>query len=228
MIAQVGIVGYRSWIGQALADRIQAETKHTILLIDKRDAIAQDTSHLKCLFIIPGKLEQTDLEKRQEMGLVERIGESVWACQRLVLLGSQSAAKHLADRVDPDVVYPTYGMHKWAVETAFYRGTNRRRLEGKQLYMHSIVVRPGAIFGPGQDVNAPMLIPQLAREGSDVELLTPDKPTKFVSIHHLTRFLVGLIDKDPGHGPCSDIPGQFEATPQAIKDLWETFAKIGR
>lgn len=227
-MANVGIVGYRSWIGQALADRIQEDTDHTVVLIEKRDAIVQDTSYLKCLFIIPGKLVQTDHEKRKEMGLVERVAESTSACQRLVLLGSQAAAGHYADHVDPDVVYPTYGQHKWAVETAFYRGANRRRIEGKQLYMHSIVVRPGAIFGPGQDVNAPMLIPQLVREGSETQLLSPDKPTKFVSISHLTRFLVDLIENDPPHGPCSSIPGQFEATPQAIKDLWETFARMGR
>ncbi len=198
----VGIVGHRSWIGQALAERIREEGKYSVYPLPKAEAALTYSKDFAAIFIIPGKLGQTAAEMVAERDLVRDIAASPQTCQRQVLLSSMSAEHKMTE----------YGAHKYLVELAFQYGAE----SGKDV----LVVRPGAIFGPGQDLNAPMLIPQVCRDKGTTELLTPYKPTKFISVNDLTRYLVGLLDR---WYSSAHIPGTFEATPQAIKDLYLAF-----
>src|SRR5881628_2493698 len=106
----VGVIGYRSWIGQVLMDHIQEKTKHRIVMIDKSDAASWPTADYLALFIIPGKLVQTELEKLAERQLVHDIAASHTSCKRQILLGSKSSS------ADP---LSEYGNHKRLVEESF-------------------------------------------------------------------------------------------------------------
>ncbi len=204
----VGIIGYRSWIAVPLMHRL-GQYGAEIDPISKRDAAMIDTRGHECLIIIPGKLGQNEAENIQERELVRSIAVSKNTCERKILLSSLS----IAERPDSP-----YGRHKRLVEDAFFEGEADHR---------KIAVRPGAIFGPGQDLTAPMLIPQLMREGAATNLKTPDTPTKFVSVNDLAAFIGRLVYGDLMRlcGSVNEIPGTITATPRAIKDLWLTFAR---
>lgn len=206
---KVGIIGYRSWIGEVLADSLQDQTAHQIVCIDKQTWSSFETAGFQCLFIIPGKVIQTDEEMMAERLMVQQIANDRGQCKRQVLLSSLSIFDDTR-----------YGRHKSEVEQAFYLGAATRRGWPNQTDMRSIAVRPGAIFGPTQDPNSHMLIPSIGREGRGLKLGTPDKPTKFISVYDLAEYLVRLCHEDPIVG---DVPGTFTATPKQLLALWKTW-----
>lgn len=208
-MGKVGIVGYRSWIARELADQVRYRTDHEVVLIEKHEAPDVDCRDHLTLFIIPGKLVQTQEEMTAERNMVRAVAESPLSARRQILLSSMSAETRTTE----------YGMHKYLTELAFQYGAGIGR---KQIAL----IRPGAIFGPGQDLDAPMLIPQLARQHGFVDLQNPDKPTKFISVTDLCRCLVGLISASFATRTEDDIPGTFTATPSAIKDLYHTFNRM--
>ena len=213
---RVGIVGYRSWIARVLMDRIQGKADHQIVMIDKRDAASHDSRYLDALFIIPGKLVQTPEERDAEVQLVHDIAISHLTCKRQILLGSQAVYRDTP-----------YGRHKFRVEDAFGGAGAIRRTHFDQADMQTIVIRPGAIFGPTQDVNSPMLIPSIAREGGELDLKTPNESTKFISVDDLADYLISLIDgPTPAWWHNRDVPGTFEMTPVQLIQLWKTFAGL--
>lgn len=209
----IGIYGHRSWIGQALLDRIQETTDFCTTMIDKRDWDWPTRSY-RCLFIIPGKLEQTNEEMAEERRFVAAVAANPGSCPRQVLLGSQS----VFERDTP------YGVHKHMVEQAFFGAHELRWRDDPGTT--PLVVRPGAVFGPTQPIGSKMLIPSLAREGDRLELRDPDRPTKFISIDDLVTHMVGLIDETPQWWGGAEIPGTLVATPRQMKSLWRTFSHL--
>lgn len=200
MRGKVGIVGHRSWIGQALITELRTAGYQPII-IGKEDAKILYTRDMDCLFIIPGRLNQSPSENLYEIDLVARIATNPLACRRQVLLGSQARP------------WTSYGRHKQHVERAFL---GERPLSDD---MRTIVVRPGAVFGPGQSIDSPMLIPSLVREGVDLQLREPGHMTSFVHVRDLVRHMVMCVCSEPPTG----IPGSFDLYPYQVRDLYETF-----
>jgi hypothetical protein len=217
----VGVVGHRSWIARQLIKTLDATSHYKAMPIVKADAAVRDTTGYQAIVIIPGKLVQTDEERAAEVKLVGDLAYSRNTCKRLILLSSKSVREAEYFTLSTENV-SEYARHKLNVEKEFRAMADYRR--GVQPEMRSIIVRPGAIFGRGQDPLSPMLIPQLAREGEYTQIRSPDRVTSFVSVCALSKFLCQLVDKDiwniAGAGePYSRIPGEFEATPEAIKEL---------
>lgn len=208
----IGIIGHRSWIAVALADRVWNEKIGHVRLLPKETAHKLDQSDLSCTFIIPGKLEQTPEEMVSEMMLVANHAVSTNTCRKQVLLSSMSFE---------DGATTEYGRHKMLVETSFREFSAARRLVDPGFI--SLVVRAPAIFGPNQPLSSRMLIPSLVR--GSVELKNPHKDTEFVHIDQLTKWLVGLIDETPQWDPLY-VPSSFSLTPSEVRDLFLTFKSL--
>lgn len=215
----VGIIGHRSWIARALSQYITTETDCAVVPIEKHEAGHFDSSGYLCLYVIPGRTNPTANEMAAELELVSAVVNNPKTSRRVVLLSSQSIIKRETD----------YGRHKDHVEHVFFGSdVAMARVNAGQLDLRA--VRPGAVFGPGQDIDSQMLIPSIARTDGSVELTNPDKPTQFIHIDFLVShmWLMALACLN-GHVALTHdgaIPGTITATPRQMLQLYNTWKSL--
>lgn len=208
---QVGIIGYRSWIAKALVTRLETQG-YEIVRIDKSQAGGFDSSSCDCLYIIPGRVVQNEQEREDEVELVRAIVANHHSSKRLILLSSSAITTQ-----------SEYGLHKDRVERKFFEWAAGRRAWFGQGDLVTKAVRPGAVFGAGQDRSSSMLIPSIAREGSGLYLEWPDRPARFVHVDDLATHMSLLATSDKDRMATDYIYGTFEVTPRVLARLFETW-----
>ncbi len=206
---RVGIIGHRSWIAERLMQRLHDETDLLIMIFDKKlvregshAPEIQDMSQLECLYVFAGRARPTDAEMLLEIELIKRLAamSPLRRPKRIVYLSSQ------------------------AVWYATEYGRTKRVCEGLLVSNPTATsVRPGAVFGHGQDPMSTMLIPTLAREDGETTLSTPDRPTMFTWIEDLVSYLIALRDLSIKPESWTEVPGSFEMTPRQMQALYNTW-----
>ncbi len=201
---QVAIAGHRSFIARALA--VELELRGIpVTVLDKSELGTRDLSVFSCVYLVLGRSRPTwddaDLEMRQLTAFIE----NPHGPTRTVYISS----KRLSE------------CKRWC---------EQRIKEVSKRYRVINVIRPAAVFGPGQDPNSEMLVPSLVRTGGDLELRSPDLLTKFISTGDLARYLAEFADPSwynhNWHGdPDSifDVPGTFTMTPHDMRELYRCF-----
>lgn len=210
---QVGIIGYQSWIARELACEFEYDTVQTYPkpFVGHRS----DFSELDCLYLFAGRAKPTEREILDEIDLIRRmklVPRSAWP-RRIVYVSSRSANDCRTD----------YGACK-----------RRCELELMETFGDVLrVVRPGAVFGPSQSIDSPMLVPSLAREGADLKINLLHTEAVYIPVHELVDYLACFADlewdgvphafdpnviRDPWH-----IPGSFTATADQMRALWLTW-----
>ncbi len=211
-MSRIGIIGYRSWIAEELIDRFCAQDApaNQAICIEKSDAATYDSSSFACLFLIPGKVVQTEAERAAELELVAAAVGNRRSCKRIVMLSSAAVGRTTE-----------YGIHKDEVERVFFgAGILRRAYEGQQ-DLRTLAVRPGAVFGHRQSRDSTMLIPSIGREGTKIYLEWPDRPASFIHVSDLADHLISMLD--PKFLPVGEIPGTFTMTPRQLVRLYEAW-----
>lgn len=213
---RVGIVGFRSFIARELMAHLAEGYNRQFSMFNKEHLGDIDFSEVDCLYLFLGRAKPSDEERAAEKRQVIAFSENKRRPKRVVYISSMDH----------------YGTHKGECERILIESLGpdaNERLGGD-----TVIIRPAAVFGPGQDPESPMLIPSLVRDPK-LELRTPDRLTKFISVRALAAHLAQF--SNPGwvdiqyHGQVFtssmaslyDVPGTFTASPRQITDLLETF-----
>lgn len=199
-----GIIGHRSWIAKVLDGRLACSRAFT-----KERVGVDDYSDVSCLYLFAGRAHPNNWDAAQERMLVGRLmslAQRHWP-QRILYVSSRAAIGGPRDE---------YSRLKIDCEMALEQKFGDRLA----------IVRPGAVFGPGQDPESPMLIPMIGRKGDATRLATPDRPTTFIHVDRLVDHLVRFLDMGYRGEPDGswNIPGSFVMTPAQMLSLWNTWA----
>ena len=207
---RVGVIGHRSWIAGELITELRKEPERYTWVLPKTDVDAVDLTGFDCIYAVLGRARPTSEEGAAEVSQLAALLRNGKPPRRIVYISSldQTPVKRTCEAL-----------------CRTYTGT-----------ANVVVIRPPAVFGPGQPITSPMLIPSLAREGGSLELMTPDWPTKFISARHLAQHLVKFADPMWwDHLSCAqpitdstfslfEIPGTLTATPAQLRELWRTWS----
>lgn len=214
----VGIMGHRSWIAKTL----MAELRDPIVCpkSDLEVPVLSDYSRIDCLYLFAGRSKGSVEDLQAEIDLCLRFSllpRRLWP-RRLVYVSSRDATD---------------------AHTEYGRCKRRCELELGETFGDILrVVRPGAVFGPQQPIDSPMLVPSLAREGLGLNVRLPSASAVYIPVAELVGYLVCFIDlgwdgipdrydpdviRDPWH-----IPGSFTATGDQLRALWTTWESYRR
>lgn len=204
---KVAIAGFRSFIARELADQLCAHGK-AVCFVAKDNIGIEDLSMFDCVYLVLGRAKPNPREAAAEVRQVTDFLGNPRRPRRAVYIGSMSMSEH-----------------KLKCEELI-KGCGALRID---------VIRPGAVFGPNQDIDSAMLIPSMARGG---EKFVPDWPfllTAFISVGDLAAHLVnfsnpGYLDMNRSGQPDSmcDVPGTFRLTPHQVHELYKTFRGLAK
>lgn len=201
---KIGIIGHRSWIAQHLIKECPSDE---VSLLSK-DWMGRLPA-LERIYLFAGRTHPSVTEKLDEWDLVRRTVEAAWPETHVVYISSQAVWRGDSD----------YARHKADLE---------RYILGHPKARSWSIIRPPAVFGPGQALDSKMLVPSLAREGRSLHLREPYRLTSFISVSDLAfylRHMHPLPDHDrlfPEHSG-ERIPGTFVISPAQLQALQETF-----
>lgn len=201
MTGRIAIVGHRSFIAQALADELVRRGTPAEPVF--KSALGEmDLSKFDCVYLVLGRARPSLDEEAAECDQLEKFLSGPGLPRRGVYVSSMRQ---------------TDGKRR--CEERIRKFESERRI-GTSMF----VVRPPAVFGPGQDLWSEMLIPSLVRSRGDVELTSPNVSSPFVSVADLARHLADFVDLERCQvdSPC-DIPGTFRVTPHNVRELYRAF-----
>jgi hypothetical protein len=200
MPPEFGLIGHRSWIANHLLERLGDSC-----VIYPKDAWGPDElkewQGLRALYLFAGRSRPNPEEAAAELQLIDRVLKSMPWHLPVIYLSSSEVGRHTE-----------YGRHKMACEQLI-----RSRLIGRDWH----IVRPPAVFGPGQPVDSHMLVPSLHATDGGLELSTPDKQTEFTYVGDLVEYLCILGGK--GFEPLDVNLKTFTMTPSQMRALYLTW-----
>lgn len=209
MTGRVGIAGRRSFISHDLTGRLM-DRGLSVEFPPKECLGTRDFSCLDCLYLVLGRARPTPEDGSAEVRQLSDLLCNPRKPRRAVYISSMVTTETKA-RCESMV-----------------RGYSETVSDHAPIPI--TVLRPGAVFGPRQAPDSPMLIPSMAREGERFAPLRPFQPTRFISsgdlADHLVRFSdPGFLDPSRAGEPGSqhDIPGTFTLTPHQVHELYLAF-----
>jgi hypothetical protein len=205
---QVAIAGHRSFIAQALGRELERHGKR-VFPLSKASLRTDDLSGFDCVYLVLGRAKPGPIESAEEMHQVMDFLENVRKPRRAVYVSSMSMSEHKL----------------WCERLI-------REYAGRSSppQVPVTIIRPGAVFGPDQDMDSMMLIPSMVRAG---DAFKPDWPfllTRFISVDDLAAHLAMFAD--PGYWDVNrsgqpdsmcDVPGTFTLTPHQVHELHRAF-----
>lgn len=210
---QVAIAGHRSFIAQAL-DRELARHGKRVFPLHKASLRTDDLSGFDCVYLVLGRAKPDPIQAAEEMHQVMDFLENVRKPRRAVYISSMSMSEHKL----------------WCERLI-------REYAGRSSppQVPIAIIRPGAVFGPDQDMDSRMLIPSMVR-GADA--FTPDWPmllTKFISVGDLASHLANFsnpsywdVNRSGEPDSMCDVPGTFSLTPHQVHELYRAFKGLER
>ena len=204
----VAIVGRRSLIGgRNLKERL-GSIGCSVTLLDKAD-LSRDMSGFDCVYLVLGRARPNADQEEEERRQLNEFIVNPLPPKRMVYISSMALteSKRACEKMIDDT---------W-------------RSSGRPF----AIIRPPAVFGPGQSLDSPMLIPGIVKSRGKLKLQAPNNPTWFISIDDLSEHLARFSDLDwwdPHQCAQPDssfmIPGSFCLTPRQVLSLYETFMTL--
>lgn len=209
MPRRIAVFGHRSFISQELIRQLNCDGRYLVQEMDKRE-LSSDLSGFDCVYLVLGNSKPLQWQEEKERADLAAFLMNPRRPLRAVYLSSMDL-----------------GPHKQACEQMI-EGLGTNPLVGN--WTNISILRPPAVFGPGQNPIKRMLVPQIVDTDGKLELLTPDRPTWFISVKALGRHLANFADPHWYDGQrCGEpdslavIPGSFCVTPMNVLDLYEAF-----
>jgi nucleoside-diphosphate-sugar epimerase len=156
-----GVIGSRSWIAQALMRYLAGLPTSGDVISIQKDELSRDPdlSEFDAVFLFAGRARPTFHERIQELVLVSYVPTLTRPPKKMVYISSLAVERESTQ----------YTQTKLLCESMVLAQPG------------GLVLRPPVVFGPGQDPNADMLFPQIARAVAGKEDLVLRQP--FMPFH---------------------------------------------
>lgn len=221
MTGRVAIAGHRSFIARELATQLMTHGK-SVANLTKANLGIENLSGFDCVYLVLGRAKPGPTEAADEVHQVMDFLGNPRKPRRAVYISSMSMSEH---KLKCEELIRESGQP--------LRGDGTPKPEHRPIRID--VIRPGAVFGPDQDMDSRMLIPSMVRGG---EGFTPDWPfllTRFISVGDLAAYLVNFsnpsywdLDRSGQPDSICEVPGTFTLTPHQVHELYRAFRGLER